>query len=544
MAARDAWPIYKGFVSVNGKALHYVRRGEGPALILLHAAPCSARVMEPLQAEWAAHFATFAFDLPGFGLSELPDVEPLTTADLADAIAAAARQLGLSNVTLYGRHTGAGVAVEIARRHPELCHFVLTDGFPVFAAPYSDARLSEYLPPITPQWDGGHLTWAWFRYREQHMFWPWDRPTLAHRADTDVPDLDFLYRGATELLTAADTYADVYASAFRHAGLAVIDEVKVPICYGNRPGDSQFRTVQSYPGHVRVRVFSRDPVVAAAEELKELLAHRHDRHAPAGASRTMSSGADLRGYVDLPDGAVHVRGAGLDRNGAPTLFVPDLPGGLDLHDDEIRSLAQDRPVIAFDPWGNGHSIWPAQRELSVALWAAQAEQLAQQLGWRQARIVGHGAGAVVALEAMRRAPALFTAAMLRSPPALPRQGLEAFAADYAPDIAPAWDGGNFLRLWHHLRDQELWFPWNCRTRLHARDAEPRIDPRWLHARAVLLLRQPAHYRAIWRHVLLYPTLEILSALRGRVAVSSCDGDLFARCAAEAAAAAGAPWLPQ
>ena len=39
--------IFKGFVEVNGGMVHYVRRGEGPALVMLHAAPCSAKVMAP-----------------------------------------------------------------------------------------------------------------------------------------------------------------------------------------------------------------------------------------------------------------------------------------------------------------------------------------------------------------------------------------------------------------------------------------------------------------------------------------------------------------
>ena len=76
--------ICKGFVEMDGRTLHYIRRGKGPALILLHAAPCSAKVMAPLQAAWEGDFTTFAFDLPGFGLSEMIDVDVLETRHLAD----------------------------------------------------------------------------------------------------------------------------------------------------------------------------------------------------------------------------------------------------------------------------------------------------------------------------------------------------------------------------------------------------------------------------------------------------------------------------
>lgn len=529
--------IYKGFLDIGGKSLHFVRRGKGPALVLLHAAPCSAKVMAPLQAKWAAHFTTVAFDLPGFGFSDPPDADPVATADLADMIAAGIRRLGLSHVMLYGRHTGAGVAVEIARRQPDLCHFVLTDGYPVFAAPYSDERLAEYLPAIEPRWDGGHLTWTWFRYREQHVFWPWDRPVSAHRADTDVPEIDFLYRGTTELLTAADTYARIYASAFRHPGLAVIDEVKVPVCYGNRPGDSQFKTVGSYPAHADIRLFSRDPEKAAEEELAILLAHRPENAAPDGGSMMQIFDGRMRGYVDLDAGATYVRGVRMNDPGMPTIYLPDLPGGVDLHADEMAAAASDGPVIAFDPWGNGNSALPEGEEISVRAWAKQAADVARRFGFTKARLFGHGTGAAPALQALRDEPELFVSAKLRSPVVVEREGVERFAEDYAPDITPAWDGGNFLRLWHHLRDQELWFPWYRRTIDHVRRNEARIEPRLLNARALVLMRQPEHYRRIWKDVLLFPTLEAARALAGRIEVVSEAGDLFAPRAEEAAAAA-------
>ena len=302
---------------MDGRTLHYIRRGKGPALVLLHAAPCSAKVMAPLQAAWEDDFTTFAFDLPGFGLSEMIDVESLETRHLADAVAGAVRALGLSKVALYGRHTGAGVAVEMARRHPSLCSMVLTDGYPVFPAPYSEERLKEYLLPIKPAWDGSHLVWTWFRYREQHMFWPWDRPVIAHRADTDVPDVPFLYRGTLELLESGANYPTVYASAFRHPGLAVIDEVTVPVCYGNRPGDSQFKTVSRYPKTAWVQIFPRSGAEAAKQEREVLLKYPGTRDVPPWSSRLHAVEDTGRDYVATRFGPAYVRVAGFRRREVP-----------------------------------------------------------------------------------------------------------------------------------------------------------------------------------------------------------------------------------
>ena len=164
------------------------------------------------------------------------------------------------------------------------CSMVLTDGFPVFPNPYSDERLAEYLKPIEPRWDGSHLLWIWFRYRDQHVFWPWDRQDNEHRADTDVPSDDFIHRGAIEILEAENGYRKVYASAFRHAGLQMIGELKVPVCFGNRPGDSQYKTRKLYPPTAWTVELPRDQRTAAVLEREILLKHPADSIVAAAAS--------------------------------------------------------------------------------------------------------------------------------------------------------------------------------------------------------------------------------------------------------------------
>jgi pimeloyl-ACP methyl ester carboxylesterase len=525
------FPVDKGFVEVNGGLVHYVRRGTGPALVMLHAAPCSAKVMEPLQEEWAPYFTTYAFDLPGFGLSDAPSVDPVETHHLADTIVAAVKKLGLTSITLYGRHTGAGVSVEIARRHPELCAFVLTDGYPVFSSPYDEKKMVAYLTPITPTWDGGHLTWSWFRYREQHMFWPWNVASLATRADTDIPDVDFLYRGTIELLEARETYAAIYASAFRHPGLKVIDEVKVPVCYGNRPGDSQFKTMKLYPAHAWVHEFSRDGDEAAVQELEILRTNGKSAAAPTHRSGFKDGGATIRDYVPGAKGPIYARGFGLDQKGVPLLYLPDLPGGVDLHIEEMKALSRSRPVLGFDFYGNGNSV-AAGHAISIALYVEQLHEVVQFFGWQQVQLYAHGTSAAVAVEFAKLYPALVGKIVLRSPPAIDTN--PQFAAAYAPDITPEWAGGNFLKLWHHLRDQELWYPWDKRTVANAKKTEPRIDPDDLHRRAVVMLRQPAQYRPIWSTVLGYDLVSGLAALQPASLVVSAPSDVFAFAAERAA----------
>ena len=194
--------ITRHFVTVGERRVHYLRTGSGPAVAMLHACPVSAKVMRPLMQIFARRFTCLAFDMPGFGQSDkLPIAQP-SVEDFADALADTLTALGIQKVASYGRHTGASIAVEFAARHPDRCSMALADGYAVFTSRYSDEALERYLEPITPAWDGAHLLRLWFRYRDQHAFWPWNAQDDAHRSDTDTPDTEFLHRGVIEMLEA------------------------------------------------------------------------------------------------------------------------------------------------------------------------------------------------------------------------------------------------------------------------------------------------------------------------------------------------------
>ncbi|MBF0678952.1 MAG: alpha/beta hydrolase [Devosia sp.] len=516
----------RGFVTVDGCRLHYIRQGQGPAVVMLHASPCSAKVMSDLQARWGAEFTTIAFDLPGFGLSQSPD-GVITIPVLAEMIVGGMRALGIEQAALYGRHTGASVCLDIALNHPGMVSMLLTDGLPIFAAPYTEERLAQYLPPIESRWDGGHLTWAYFRYREQHMFWPWDYSVIAHRADADLPDVQFLHRGAVELLEAAETYAQTYQAAFRYETLPLVDKVEVPVFWGNRPGDSQFKTIPRYPAGAPIHVVDRDPEIALEEELALLRLHPAVGDVPQFQSGFAASSLPMRleDYIETRHGCVRAIGIGLQHGGVPLIYLHDLPGGIDLHLEEIELLAQNRPVLAFELAGNGESY--VSSAPGNALWLDQIDDVIAQLGWARVELFAHGTSAGLALDYALKHPANVAGVILRSPPILSAEERALFRTGYAPDITPSEDGGYLLRLWHHLRDQELWYPHFRRDHASRRTTPPRIDPAWLTRRAVTLLKQPEHYAPIWQAVFDQDVAAALGAVTVPVHVIVDPSDIFA-----------------
>jgi pimeloyl-ACP methyl ester carboxylesterase len=248
--------------------------------------------------------------------------------------------------------------------------------------------------------------------------------------------------------------------------------------------------------------------------------------------------ARVTDYVTTRSGQGFVRGEGLDRDGVPLVVLHDLPGSACLHEGWLRALGAHRPVLAMDLGGNGHSALAAGESVDVGRWAGEIADLLDAAGYDRAVLYAVGTSAAVAVEAARQAPGRFAAVVLQAPPLVEARWAAAHAADYAPDIAPVRDGSHLLRLWHHLRDQELWYPWFEQTRDHARTTPHRIAPADLQARAVAMLRQPGHYRPIWQAVLAYPLADRLAGLTVPARVAWREADLFARFADRAGTLCG------
>ena len=528
--------ITRHFVTVGNRRVHYTRAGSGPAVVMLHESPCSAKSLQEAQEIFAASHTAIAFDTPGFGLSDPLPLEQPEIADFADALAETLDALGIDQVAAYGRHTGASIAVEFARRHQQRCAMALTAGYPVYNDTQREDRLTAYLKPLVPSWDGSHLLWLWFRYREQHVFWPWHNHVAASRADTDVPDLDFLQRGVLELLEAGDGYRVAYAAAFRHRGLSALPDLRVPVCFASHPGDSLLRTLALFPAGTWTQEMPRDRVEAAVAE-RAALGRYHARGAvpPPVACRPLP-GRTTTDYVDLGGNQMLVRSVGDISGGAePVLVLPPIPGSSALVDPLLLALGNAKPVLALDLPGQGESPAPDNFTPDIADWATAALAALDRLGIARVHLYGDQGGAAVAVALAARAGERIASIALGSPPALPSSGRDAFAAAYAPSATPEWDGSHLVRVWHHLRDQELWWPWFDRRRETARHNEPDIDPARLTVRVRECLRQPYLYQAIWQEVLRYPLREQLAQLARPVKLISAEGDLFARFLTDAAA---------
>lgn len=127
------------FIDVDGVRLHYVERGSGEPLVLLHG---NGMTVDDLDSSGlidlaAAKHRVIAFDRPGFGHSSRPRTTVWTAGTQAKLFHKALQQLGVPRFLLFGHSWGACVAVRLAVEHPQaVSGLVLVSGyyFPDFRA--------------------------------------------------------------------------------------------------------------------------------------------------------------------------------------------------------------------------------------------------------------------------------------------------------------------------------------------------------------------------------------------------------------------------
>lgn len=108
------------YLNVNDLKMYYEVHGEGQPLVLLHGAfSAIGSSFGKLLPGLASRRQVIAFELQGHG--HTADIDrPLTLEGMADDVAKAIQQLGLGRADILGYSMGAGVALQVAVRHPQV----------------------------------------------------------------------------------------------------------------------------------------------------------------------------------------------------------------------------------------------------------------------------------------------------------------------------------------------------------------------------------------------------------------------------------------
>jgi pimeloyl-ACP methyl ester carboxylesterase len=116
----EATSAQTGYAAVNGLKMYYEIHGTGQPLVLLHGAfSAIGTSFGALLPELAKTRQVIAFELQGHGRTADID-RPLSLEQMADDTAAALEQLGIDQADIFGYSLGAGIALQLAIRHPQV----------------------------------------------------------------------------------------------------------------------------------------------------------------------------------------------------------------------------------------------------------------------------------------------------------------------------------------------------------------------------------------------------------------------------------------
>ena len=137
-------------IQIDGVQLHYVERGEGPTVVLLHGNAVTLNDFEAsgLLQDLAASHRVIAFDRPGFGHSSRPRDRFWTPSAQADLIAKALHKLHAEPALVVGHSMGTMVATALALNHPKQVRGLVLMGGYYYPSARVDALL--VLPVALP----------------------------------------------------------------------------------------------------------------------------------------------------------------------------------------------------------------------------------------------------------------------------------------------------------------------------------------------------------------------------------------------------------
>jgi len=201
--------IRAGYAETAHGQIHYRLLGSGRALALLHQTASSSLMYEtlmPYLAGWR-----IALDTPGFGQSFRP-AAPLTIPFCADVLHEALINLGVTECDIFGHHTGAALAVQMAHSYPGFVRRLVLSGPPLLTAEQK-SKLLAGLQPFVIEASGAHLTTVWERLR---------------RRDPALP-LETVHREALLTLGAGEYALQTYHAVFAQNFAEQLASLEIPV---------------------------------------------------------------------------------------------------------------------------------------------------------------------------------------------------------------------------------------------------------------------------------------------------------------------------
>ncbi len=180
--------VRRQFIDTDMGQIHLRKAGDLSSetpLICLHQSPKSSREFVPFMEAICGDRPVIALDSPGHGESDIPpEAPPVTIQDYARTLWQVIDALGLETIDLFGNHTGAKVAVEMAHQKPQNVRYILLMSALVLSKD-EQKQFEDMFQPIPLDDEGTRFHHMWTqiqKYRTPGM-------TLEHMATSFAENL-------------------------------------------------------------------------------------------------------------------------------------------------------------------------------------------------------------------------------------------------------------------------------------------------------------------------------------------------------------------
>ena len=204
--------VRRAYASVSFGQVHYRYGGDTsqPVMVLLHQTPSDSAMYEALMADLGDDVHALAPDTPGMGLSDAVTGE-LTIPALADALVEFLDAINIDRAVVFGHHTGAAIAAEIAARQPTRVRALVLSG-PTLLDATQKSSLAGTADEIRRE------------LREPNAAALWQRLRAKDPAASDA----IVRREMANAFRIGSAYADSYDAVIAHDMAAALDAVECP----------------------------------------------------------------------------------------------------------------------------------------------------------------------------------------------------------------------------------------------------------------------------------------------------------------------------
>lgn len=236
--------IKRRFARIDLGQVHYYTAGEALAgngkrpAVLMHASPFAARTLNPLTDALGQGRWTLAPDNLGQGDSCAPDTDDPDIGYFGDAMVRLLDALDIDKADLYGTHTGAHTAMDVAIRHPDRVGKLILDGIGLPPRALKDDYIAHLRETPPYDYTGSQYLWAFNVIKDMFIWFPYYRRDAEHRRDRDVPAADDLHDRTLDLLKNMFSYHKAYIAAFdNNEGGKRFPDIPVPTLLTAAGGD-------------------------------------------------------------------------------------------------------------------------------------------------------------------------------------------------------------------------------------------------------------------------------------------------------------------